>query len=136
VFVTAGDLGALSIARWDGVQWSALGIGMSGYTDRASVIALTVHDDGTGASLYAGGNFLTAGGVTSNSVAKWDGTRWSPLGGGMAGGHPFFGPYVFALVSFDDVTVPELNGLYAGGWFSAAGGVPADNIAKWRCTIP
>jgi len=136
VFVTAGDVGALSIARWDGAQWSALGIGMSGYTDRATVIALTVHDDGTGASLYAGGNFLTAGGVTSNSVAKWDGTRWSPLGGGMSGGHPFFGPYVFALASFDDVTVPELNGLYAGGWFSAAGGVPADNIVKWSCTMP
>src|SRR5215831_15781333 len=59
MFVTAGDVGALSIARWDGAQWSALGIGMSGYTDRATVIALTVHDDGTGASLYAGGNFLT-----------------------------------------------------------------------------
>jgi hypothetical protein len=135
-FITAGGVGALNIARWDGTQWSPLGIGMSGYQERASVIALTVYDDGTGASLYAGGNFLTAGGLTSNSIARWDGTRWSPLGSGLGGGHPFFGPYVFGLTSFDGVTVPALNGLYAGGWFSAAGGASADNIAKWRCTIP
>jgi trimeric autotransporter adhesin len=135
-FVTAGGADAKSIAKWDGTQWSALGRGMSGYQGRAMVIALTVFNDGTGASLYAGGNFLTAGGLTSNSIARWDGTQWSPLGGGMGGGHPFFGPYVYALTGFDDATVSALYGLYAGGWFSSAGGVPAGNIAEWRCTIP
>ncbi len=37
------------------------------------VSALAVYDDGTGEALYAGGVFNTAGGVTVNQVARWDG---------------------------------------------------------------
>jgi hypothetical protein len=84
--------------------------------------ALTVFDDGTGAALYAGGNFQTAGDVAARGVAKWDGAQWTSVGG------DFNGP-VYALAVYDDG-----NGaaLYAGGHFStAAVGVPANGIAKW-----
>ncbi len=78
-----------------------------------SVYALAV----SGTDLYAGGYFTTAGGVTANNIAKWDGNAWSALGSGMNGG-------VIALA----VSGPNL---YAGGEFTTAGGVPATNIAKW-----
>src|ERR1035438_1189762 len=37
----------------------------------------------SGTNLYAGGYFITAGGVTANFIAKWDGSAWSALGSGM-----------------------------------------------------
>jgi len=33
--------------------------------------------------LYVGGFFPTAGGITVNSIAKWDGSSWSALGSGV-----------------------------------------------------
>jgi hypothetical protein len=70
-----------------------------------TVLALTVFDDGTGAALYAGGGFTTAGGTPANHLAKWDGTQWSALGSGI-------GPPVYALGVFDDGHGPAL---YAAG---------------------
>ena len=37
----------------------------------------------SGSNLWAGGYFSTAGGVSANNIAKWDGTAWSALGTGM-----------------------------------------------------
>jgi hypothetical protein len=116
--------GGLNIARWNGAMWSPLSTGIS-----SNVLALTVFDDGSGPALYAGGLFATAGGVPANHIAKWDGTIWSALGTGMSGA---VSPRaVNALAVFDD----GLGGgpaLYAGGFFTTAGGVPASNIAKWN----
>ena len=44
-----------------------------------SVYALTVYDG----KLIAGGYFTTAGDVSANRIASWDGSSWSPLGSGM-----------------------------------------------------
>jgi len=71
--------------------------------------ALTVFDDGGGRGLYAGGWFTTAGGVSAERIAKWDGASWSPLGTGVRGA-AF--PYVLALTVFDD---GGGRALYAGG---------------------
>ncbi len=51
------------------------------------VESLTVFDDGSGGGpeLYAGGNFTSAGGVTANRIAKWNGKSWSALGSGTNG---------------------------------------------------
>ncbi len=86
------------------------------------VYALTVFDDGAGPALYAGGYFTSAGGVAATSrIAKWDGSNWAALGGGM--------DYIVnALTVFDDGGGPAL---YAGGLFTTAGGVAASQIAKW-----
>jgi hypothetical protein len=99
-------------AKWDGSTWSALGSGMDG-----GVRALAV----SGSTLYAGGYFNTAGGVTAHNIAKWDGSAWSGLGSGMSGDYTFV--YALALTGTD---------LYAGGSFATAGGVAANNIAKWN----
>ena len=119
-FSSAGGVSANNIAKWNGVTWSPLGSGTVGL-----VWALTVFDDGSGAgpALYAGGLFTTAGGMSANRIAKWDGTSWSALGSGL--NNP-----VAALAVFDDGSGAG-PGLYAGGHFSSAGGVPAGRVAKW-----
>jgi hypothetical protein len=89
------------------------------------VDALAVFDDGSGSALYAGGEFTTAGGISANGIAKWNGSSWSALGSGMAASGP---PIVKALTPFDDGSGPAL---YAGGYFTTAGGVPANGIARW-----
>ena len=119
-FLVAGGHSVSRIAKWDGATWSALGSGMSG-GPATFVQALTVFDDGSGPGLYAGGGFTTAGGVTTNHVAKWDGMNWSPLGSGMD-------ERVNALAVFGDGSGPAL---YAGGWFTTAGSINANRIAKW-----
>jgi hypothetical protein len=116
-FLTAGDVGANRIARWDGMHWSALGSGVDG-----PVSALAVFDDGSGPALYVGGTFYSADGVVVRSVAKWDGSQWSALGSGI-------GAAVRALCVFDDGSGPAL---YAGGNFSYAFDVPAACIARWN----
>jgi hypothetical protein len=117
-FTTAGGLPANNITIWDGNAWSALAGGMAGPVTgfKSAVLALTV----SGTNLYAGGNFTTAGGVTVNSIARWDGSTWSALGSGVAGKNGA----VYALAVSGNV-------LYAGGSFITAGGVEANGIARW-----
>ncbi len=125
VFTNAGAVPASGIAKWDGRQWSALGAGIGVAASSSGVIALTAFDDGSGPALYAGGDFVIAGGAPASRVARWDGSGWSPLGTGINGG-PI--PVVFALCAYDDGVVPAL---YAGGQFELAGGQSAKRIAKW-----
>jgi hypothetical protein len=120
-FFMAGGMPARSIAKWNGAAWTALGTGINGF-----VRALTAFDDGTGSALYAGGYFTAAGDVPAASLAKWDGTNWSALSGDLGGSSP---PDVDALMVFDDGTGGPA--LYAGGYFTMAGGVAANSIAKW-----
>jgi hypothetical protein len=106
--------GCNNIARWNGSTWSPLGTGTNGGT----ILTLAV----SGSTLYAGGNFLTAGNCTSgcSRIAKWNGSAWSALGTGMDDG-------VWALaVSGSD--------LYAGGYFTNAGTCTSgcNHIAKWN----
>ena len=71
--------------------------------------------------LVAGGAFTSAGGVNADSIARWDGAGWSPLGSGMLGN-------VSALA-----TLPN-GALVAGGPFIAAGSVAANQVALWNGT--
>ncbi|HRY61589.1 MAG TPA: FlgD immunoglobulin-like domain containing protein, partial [Candidatus Fermentibacter sp.] len=71
----------------------------------------------SGSDLYVGGEFTQAGGIPANHFARWDGSSWSALGGGV-------NDFVYAIVvSGSDV--------YAGGRFTEAGGNLANNIARW-----
>jgi len=57
-------------------NFAALGSGTN-----ATVWSVLVFDG----DLIVGGEFTTAGGVTVNRIAKWNGTNWSALGTGMNG---------------------------------------------------
>jgi len=60
-----------------------------------TVYASIVWNDGSGAKLYVGGNFDANGDVALRGVGTWDGTSWSPVGGGIGGA-------VYAFAIFDD----------------------------------
>jgi hypothetical protein len=122
-FTTAGGVTAANIAKWSGSAWSALGSGISGGHGAPYMNARVNSLAAGGTNLYAGGEFTSAGGVTANGIAVWDGKGWAALGSGMNSGLSSYG-IVFALA---------LNGsdLYAGGLFQTAGGVAATNIARW-----
>ena len=116
VLIAAGSSG---VFRWTGGSWTMLGGGLSGqaYTGHA----LAEYDDGTGPGLFVGGAFTIAGGVPSPNIARWSGSSWSALGGGVNG-------EVFALAVYDPGTGPRL---YVTGTFLAAGSVGAGRIASW-----
>lgn len=109
-----------NIARWNGVVWSAVGVGFDG-----SVRDLAEFDDGSGPALYAVGSFTFSGSVAVSGIAKWDGSAWQPVGGGLASSSQI---QAHALAVFDDGDGARL---YVAGNFSSAGGVPANKCASW-----
>lgn len=103
------------IARWDGTQWLPMGTGFNN-----DVLALTIWNG----NLIAGGGFKTADGNTSYSIALWNGTSWSAIGGLNTA----FNGQVRALVVYN-------NELWAGGDFiSVSGCNNCSRIAKWNGT--
>jgi hypothetical protein len=118
LFATAGGVPANDVAKWNGTSWSALGLGMD-----SSVFALT-HD---ATNLYAGGAFTTADNLPANYVAMWNGTSWTNLGTGTAGLDPQEGRVLSLL--------HDGKSLYAGGWFTNAGGVLVNHIARWAAPV-
>ena len=113
-FTYVGNQTANHIAKWNGSVWSTIGSGMDN-----PVCALSW--DGT--NLYAGGSFTSAGDITANRIAQWDGSSWSPLGSGMDKGT---GSNAVWELLWDG------SNLYAGGLFTTADGITANNIAKWN----
>lgn len=67
--------------------------------------------------LIVGGNFLFADGKRVSRIARWDGTEWHGLGGGV-------NHYVSDLIVFD-------NKLIACGPFTMAGELEVGYIASW-----
>lgn len=100
----------LTLARWDGVGWSALGAGTSSV---ASALLGLANGD-----LVAGGPFTSAGGVGAAHVARWNGSTWAGIGFGVD-------DQVTALAQLPD------GDLIAGGAFTHAGAVSANRIARW-----
>ena len=99
----------------------------------AGTTLLVFDADGPGPQaqeLYVGGYFQSAGSMPgTRGIAKWNGQAWSSVGGGMTGQQ--FG--VDVLCTFDaDGPGPGLPALVAAGWFTSAGGVPANRIATWN----
>ena len=129
-FWAADGTAVAGIAEWDGTSWSALN-GSSGSGVSGGVRALTVYDDGTGTALFVGGTFSTAGGITANGMARWDGTAWSALGDPPAVGVGGQFPRVRSLSVYDGGSGPAL---FAGGEFTTAGGLAANHIARWDGT--
>jgi trimeric autotransporter adhesin len=94
------------------------------------VRTLEIFDDGSGPALYAGGSFTMMGGTPAYNIARWNGTQWSPVGGGLTSFQSNHAT-VYDLQAFDDGSGPAL---YAVGWFDRAGGQPASSVARWNGT--
>jgi hypothetical protein len=71
-----GFTGSPNIAGYTGSNYFPLGAGGTNAVVRAL--------KSTGANLYVGGDFTTAGGLSANRVARWNGTSWSQVEGGAS----------------------------------------------------
>ena len=76
-FLAIGQTNAPYIARFDGTRWHSLGTGIGPSSASTVVNALVVSNT----DVYVAGYFSTAGGVSAQSVARWDGASWHGLGG-------------------------------------------------------
>ncbi|MFS8499782.1 MAG: YCF48-related protein, partial [Micromonosporaceae bacterium] len=141
-FTRAGGVPAAHVARWDGTAWSPLGSGLDGNVHDLVVSGDVVYASGSfpgGVARFDGTDWTVVGegidaanvpaiavsgdeiyaGVAFQGVWRWDGQRWSSLGG-PAG-------TVNTLTVVGDT-------LYAGGSFTSAGGAPASFVARWDGT--
>jgi trimeric autotransporter adhesin len=123
-FSSAGGVPAQNVACWNGSRWTALGAGTTnGVNPGPGAIAVS-----PAGQVYLGGIFTQAGGVSAYGIARWDGTNWYPLGGGLDALKEGLNAVVYALAF-------ATNGdLYAGGQFTSIGGVAVNNIARWDGT--
>lgn len=120
-FTKAGAEAVNRVARWSGRSWTALGEGVAGCKEvgcSPAVYALAT----SGNTLYAGGTFVSAGRMTANGIARWNGEQWSALQSGVGSG---------ALDGVVRALAVGGNAVYAGGFFKTAGTVSANNVAKW-----
>ena len=76
LFDFSGTLPVNGLARWDGVQWHAVGSGLSNEGDFGVGTSIEVHDG----KLYLSGLFDTVAGQPASFIAVFDGTTWSQVG--------------------------------------------------------
>jgi len=112
---TLGD-----IIRYDGNNWKSVGGGLHG--GMSEVVSMVVYKN----ELYVAGTFTKSGGNVGNYIQKWDGTQWSEVGGGVMGINGSNGQ-IWDIMVYNDK-------LYAAGYFTSAGEVPAQYIAAWDST--
>ena len=123
-FTAVNGTPATNIAQFDGTSWSALGSGIvsSGVGFGNVVRALAVFNG----SLYVGGTFNRAGGLTSLNLAVWNGAAWAS--------QPNFNGTVRTLAARIGTALTN-SYLFAGGEFTLIGGgaaaIAATGVARF-----
>ncbi len=123
------------VAKWDGVNWSALGSDGNGngslkyYVNCLAMI---------GTDLYVGGQFTNVNNngtvlAAADYIAKWDGANWSALSSDGAGNGSIPGLAIVSAMAVSGTT------LYVAGSFTNVNdnGVvltAADRVARWDGT--
>jgi hypothetical protein len=124
-FTSVGGIPAKALAKWNSAsnQWSTLGSGLAGCnsnlcTTQVSAIVMS------GSDVYVGGNFTAAGGIVVNNIARWNGSVWSALAGGVTGC-----PSVGCSVAVN--TLDAHGGtIVVGGYFKLAGAITSNSVAN------
>ena len=108
-------------ARWDGRRW----FDFIPYGAAGEVFALAANEPAFPNAIYMGGNFTSIEGTPASNIARFDGTSWDALGGGLNGPVHAIAPIVY-----------NQPGAFVGGAFSTAinpdgSTVNVSNIAFW-----
>jgi hypothetical protein len=98
------------IVKYVNSAWTSLGSGLNN-------VCISFDFD-TNNNLYVGGTFTTAGGISANRIAMWDGSTWSALGQGLNN-------------SCSAIKVYK-NLVYAAGQFTTANNVACSKLAIWN----
>lgn len=107
------------VVRFDGTAWQT--VGTATFNGLGTPVVYTIASDGT--DLFVGGQFNQIDGVPASHIARFDGTAWHDVGGGVnASGYGT----VWDLVALGG------GALVAGGAFGIAGTVPVDDVALWN----
>jgi hypothetical protein len=124
----AGIPQADHVARWNGSAWSALGANTAGTDGWLPTSAFIYAIAAKGSDVVITGSFQNANGnPLADSVARFNGTAWMPLGSNGAGNGPWIG---------SGLALAFVGGqIVAGGNFSGAGGdAQASSIARYPLT--
>jgi hypothetical protein len=121
-FNHADEAAANNIAEWRAGAWSGLGDD-DGAEDE--IHAFATFDDGNGPALFVSGEFISIGSARSHGIARWDGSTYSDLDGGVDYSFNFD---VRAMAVYDDGGGEDL---YVGGDFFGIGGLIVQHIARW-----
>lgn len=129
VFDAIGGVPALNVAQWDGLQWSAMGAGLSYFPTQF----ITYDRDGDGPAapvLIAAGDAPSGGPGDPAFLRQWDGAAWAQFGPEFVSVN---GPaMVTRITSMDpDGIGPLPRVLIVAGFFSRVGGVPVNNVASF-----
>ncbi len=124
--VAAGDLRTNDLstgaARWNGEVWMPVGPGLVGTPAVVNVLETLPSGD-----LIAGGGFRGINGASPSNIIRWNGSSWSPVGSGMSLG--------LSTGSVNDIASLPSGEFVAAGAFTIAGGVSAQNIARWNGSV-
>lgn len=83
--IVAGTFSSISgvscskIAKYQGGVWTSIGAGIIGISADCLESVATA----AGSELWVGGAFNSAGGVAASNIAKWTGTIWTSVAGGL-----------------------------------------------------
>jgi hypothetical protein len=124
--VAVGDFPA-HVASFDGSSWIAVGGGLPDGPSETQLNAVISHDG----QLYVGGAFdPEVDGATLLNIARWDGSQWQPLQGGLDGmvqsfaewggklviGGCFINP-IFHVGTWDGWNFEALGDVFGVGWW-------------------
>jgi len=114
----------LKILNATKTNWTALKTGAGLDKNGDSVNSLSA----SAGTLYVGGDFPKAGGLTARGVAKWNigSSTWSTLGSGLAC------PENTCTGAYANAVDAGPAGVYFAGNFGTAGGTASDNLALWH----
>ncbi len=151
LYLAGGDASGNSsthIMKWNGKAWGKPGAGLKG-----QIKSLAIYNN----RLYTGGQFARVNGVYTGCIASWDDTAWAASGGGInlksvelekicpvneanlvvyVDTTPNKRGMIYYDTLFANLSVNamlEYKGqLYIAGKFDYAGGVPSQNIARYK----
>ena len=132
-FINVGKDKVNGLLSWDGIKIQALDRGVITSDTNAQYLWGINSLASDSNFLYAGGFFDTAGSIEAHSIARWDGTAWSPLvGNGFNGIMPNL-EYNDNMLPFGTVTGISVDGdkVYISGNFDTVAGMAATGLAVW-----
>jgi hypothetical protein len=120
-FSQSAAVSVRNVALWDGANWIGVGGGVTGSRGAYPYVLSLL---GNGKDIFlAGGDILQVGGIDATNIAKWDGARWSALGGGVSRGLNDSSAHSMASTGSE---------IIVGGFFDTAGANRSTNVALWH----